>query len=162
MDYVIAFILLVLMVVAVVALVKLSKRFLRPPVHWEGRGTYDHEVETSPEHQGALFRLAGGEKRNGVTKEVLAKLHLDNSNRADKTAVRVSVRGRTVGYMSPSDARAYREGIRAAGYAEITALCDAIIVGGRKKGIDSREHFGILLNLPTASGLTRRKPAKKG
>lgn len=161
MDYVIAIVLLAVLAAAVAAMVKLIKKTRPKQVHWKGRGTYDHEVESSAEFQPALFRLAGGERRKSVTQEVIAALHLDERGAVNNTDVRVSVRGRTVGYMSPSDARLYREEVRKAGYGNVIGKCEAIIVGGRKKGIDSREHFGILLDLPTSTGLTEKSEPKK-
>lgn len=148
------------MTAAVMALIKLVGRAPRP-VPWLGRGTFDHEVEAASEYQKALIRLAGGERRKGVTKDVTARLDLDDKNRYDNQAVRVSVQGRTVGYLSAGDARSYRKRIKEAGYEHNPGICDAIIVGGRKKGIDQKEHFGIVLDLPTTGMLVRKNPEQK-
>lgn len=161
MDYVIAIVLLAILAAAVFALLKIVKRIRPRYVHWKGRGTYDHELEASAEYQPILFRLAGGERRRDVTQEVVAALHVDPPGGGENSDVRVSVRGRTVGYMSPADARLYLGAVRKAGYTNIVGKCDAIIVGGRKKGIDSKEHFGILLDLPSSTGLTEKAPPKK-
>lgn len=161
MEYVVAILIIAGTIASLIKLYQLVKPHIPQSVFWEGRGTYDHEVVTTHECQPALFRIAGGSRREGMTKHVVATLHLDDSNKQDNQAVRVSVRWQTMGYMSPKDARAYRQRVREAGYERARGKCAAIIVGGKKKGIDSKAHFGILLDLPTSSALTRRTSGKK-
>jgi hypothetical protein len=82
----------------------------------------------------------------GVDLEVEACVLLENTNPYDPEAVRVDVDGRTVGYLSRTDARAYRRALESVGVAEGLA-CKGRIRGGWDRGQRDRGHYGIYLDL---------------
>lgn len=85
-------------------------------------GDYHQEVVGEASYQKALQRVAGkGEVRHCCS----AVLHPENDNEYDAQAVRVTIDGLTVGYLSKTDARRYR---RSRGGVAVQS--PAMIVGG--------------------------------
>lgn len=70
-----------------------------------------------------------------------ARLVLEDDNRHDDQAVKVTIQGRHVGYLSRADARRYRRMPNAPG--EVPAL----IVGGWDRGPGDVGHYGVRLRL---------------
>jgi hypothetical protein len=87
-------------------------------------------------------------------KEVLALLCPEDTNLYDPEAVRVDVNGGTVGYLSRSDARAYRKLMTAAGCAD-PLQCRAVIRGRPKESADDHG-YGIWLDVPIYNTLDPR------
>jgi hypothetical protein len=112
-----------------------------PSAFLSGNGDFDLEVVGESNYQPALRRVCGPGK---VRHECRATLVLEDDNAYDKKAVRVDIGGATVGYLSREAARAYRKGLKKAGHPDLTAECNAAIVGGGK----GRDSVGVWLDLP--------------
>lgn len=100
----------------------------------EGDGEYAQEVVGESHYQNALKQFA--EQRF-----VTAKLVYEDTNPHDDKAIKVTILGKTVGYLSRTDARTYRRKMKAANRAAETMVVAAKIIGG-KHG----KYFGILLD----------------
>jgi hypothetical protein len=98
-------------------------------------------------YQASLEAVSGPRSEEGVDLEVEACVLLENTNPYDSEAVRVDVGGRTVGYLSRPDARAYRRALESVGVAE-ALTCRGCIRGGWDRGQRDRGHYGIYLDLP--------------
>src|SRR3712207_823595 len=84
-------------------------------------------------YQTALEAVCGPRGEEGVDVEVEACVLLENTNPYDPQAVRVDVDGRTVGYLSRPDARAYRRALESIGVTEALA-CRGRVRGGWDRG----------------------------
>lgn len=124
----------------------------------------DFDVVGESHYQGDLERLAGGRTRDGVDVEVMAALIPEDGNAYDPRAVRVEVRGLTVGYLDRESARAYRRLAKARGIEGGAVLCPARIVGGWDRGKKDRGHFGVRLEWkeePAAPDAKKARAKKK-
>ena len=97
-------------------------------------------------YQAALEAICGPRSKDGEDLEVTALIALEDTNPYDPEAVRIEVGGRTVGYLSRPDARAYRRTLEAARLSE-TLICRGRIRGGWDRGEQDRGSFGIFLDL---------------
>ena len=122
-----------------------------PPIQAElpGPGEFRVEVVGESHYQQALEAICGGRCEEGHEYECTAVLVLENNNPYDNKAVRVDIEGYCTGYLSRENARAYRKELKKAGYPNLTASCDAMIVGGWDRGRDDQGHFGVRLDLPS-------------
>lgn len=118
------------------------------PVFIEGNGQYELEVSVEPTSQNYLGSLCGGHSIKGHEKAVLATLHYDNCDPTDKNAIRIVVKGGTVGYLPPGLAKLFREKIRLAGQEGVIVSCNAKILGGKKAWFCKISDFSIWLDLP--------------
>lgn len=100
-----------------------------------GEGSYQHE----------LTKLTGGKTEAGHALFCQATLVAEPGNPHDPGAVRVDIKGLTVGYLSRQDAREYRNSLGDA--AAQPQRCKAKIVGGWMRGGGDEGHFGVKLNL---------------
>lgn len=112
-----------------------------PPM-LDGNGDFDLEVVGESHYQAQLQRVAKGARRA----EAIAVLELDDANPHDKKAVRVSIEGGAVGYLSREAARAFRKGVAKSAPGLRAFSCDAVIVGGKGK------HYGVWLDIPVDEG----------
>jgi len=97
-------------------------------------------------YQDALEAICGPRTEDGEDLEVPALIALEDTNPYDLEAVRIEVDGRTVGYLSRPDARAYRRALQAASLSEVL-VCRGRIRGGWDRGRDDRGSFGIFLDM---------------
>ncbi|MBT8436097.1 MAG: hypothetical protein KJP11_01885 [Gammaproteobacteria bacterium] len=114
----------------------------------QGNGQYELEVISESRRQKYLEMLCGGYSIKGSKQEVVAKLHYENGNPADKYAIRIVVNGGTVGYLLPDKARLYRKKIEKAGQDGIIVSCKARIVGGKKVWLFKKTNFNVWIDLP--------------
>jgi len=98
-----------------------------------GSGEYAFDIVGESKYQDALESICGGRTHEAADKYVEATLYQENSNVHDSQAVRVDIEGKTVGYLSRDDARAYRKQLDALGRGPLVAVCKAKIVGGVAK-----------------------------
>jgi len=99
-------------------------------------------------HQDVLLDLTGGRRHyGGVRMETVAHLVPEPSNADDPAAVAVTIDGRSVGYLSRSDAARYRQEIAAAIERSGEAGCRATIVGGWEREHGDIGYFGVRLRL---------------
>lgn len=107
-------------------------------VHLTGPELYAIELKGESHYQTALRSICSRDRE----KIVIATLVYEDDNPHDDKAIRVDVKGKTVGYLSRENARQYRERLAEAGYPGYTATCFAEI-GKGKPG------YGVRLDLPT-------------
>lgn len=111
-----------------------------------GSGHFDFDVVGEASYQGALLSIAGPKSANGAEKYCDANLVPEDNNRYDKNAVAVKISGKTVGYLSRSDARYWRKRLSIQGRSGQTATARAVIVGGWKRRGDEGS-FGVRLDI---------------
>lgn len=110
-------------------------------------GDFSYEIVGESHYQHVLESICGGRTEDGADMLVEAKLVLEDSNQYDNQAVRVDIEGKTVGYLSKSNARQYRKYLHQAGHGKVIGRCAAEIVGGWDRGGDDRGSFGVKLDL---------------
>lgn len=108
-----------------------------------GDGDYGTEIVGESHYQRALESLAGGRSEDGAEDYISAVLVHEDDNPHDPKAVRVDIKGKTVGYLSREDARTWRAKAPGSSRHE----CPAVIVGGWDRGGGDRGHFGVRLDL---------------
>ena len=114
----------------------------------EGDGQYDLEVVGESHHQRHLNVLSERYSKKVSDRELIAKLHYENTNPHDKKAIRVVIDGGTVGYLSHKDARLLRKRIEKVKPEGLIISCDAEIMGGKRVGFFKKTDFGVWLDLP--------------
>ena len=113
-----------------------------------GPGTFSIAIVGESHYQYALNDICGGKIYDGHNKIITAELIHEDDNPFDDKAIRIDINGMTVGHFSRKIAREYRTRITEAGYPEVTAICNAKIVGGWKRGKKDEGHYGVRLDLP--------------
>lgn len=116
-------------------------------VNLPGPGTYLAEIVGESHYQDELDAICGGKTTSGHNKIVDALLVWEDDNPADNQAVRVDIEGRTVGYISRQNARRIRQQLIKGGFAGVTGLCSAMIVGGWNRGGEDTGYYGVKLDL---------------
>lgn len=120
-----------------------------PAGHIRGNGEFDCEVVGESHYQKALERIAGGRSEDGAEHDCIAVLVPEPQNKHDRNAIRVDIDGRTVGYLSRSDAIDLGKVLRGKGLGGAILTVNAMIVGGWDRGGDDRGHFGVRLDIPS-------------
>lgn len=118
-----------------------------PEVYLEGPGLFGTAIVGESHYQAVLEYICGGRTDDGADEVVIARLVLEDENPYDTQAVRVEIEGHTVGYLSRSDARLYRERLTVAGQPRIIGQCTARIRGGWDRGPEDRGLFGVYLDI---------------
>lgn len=114
-----------------------------------GNGRFAVEVVGESNYTSNFEAICGPRSRDGVDKQTRALLVLEHNNPHDRNAVRVSIEGMTVGYLSRSVALDFRRAIKSAGYSKHAIFdCAAIIRGGWDNGRGKRGHYGVWLDIP--------------
>lgn len=113
-----------------------------------GPGTFEFDIVGESHYQDALEAICGGRTEESAEQSAEAVLVLEDSNPHDNMAVRVDIGGNTVGYLSKSNARAYRRQLRELGHPNITCKCKAMVVGGWERPGGDVGSFGVKLDLP--------------
>ena len=114
----------------------------------DGDGRFDLEVVGVSYYQRHLRVLSNRYSKKGGERELIAKLHYENTNPHDKKAIRVVIDGGTVGYLSRKNARLFRKRIEKVRPEGLIISCDAEIIGGNRVGFFKKTDFGVLLDLP--------------
>lgn len=111
----------------------------------KGRGN-TYEIVGESFYQPNLLALTGGQKEEfGVKLDVQATLKAEPKNPHDANAVVVTIRNKTVGYLSKSDAPVFVSFLKKVGAD--SALCDGRIIGGWDDRSGNDGHFGVKLSL---------------
>lgn len=114
-----------------------------------GTGRYDVEVVGESHYQKELRSVAGSGGEESVNFRAYAALTLEDENPHDPNAVRVSIGGLTVGYLSGSDAERFRETFgELAATGGGTVACKAKVRGGWNRGGGDRGKYGVVLDFP--------------
>ena len=143
-------IIILVILAAVLVFGRLNSRKNRTPVRLSGPGTYEFDIVGEASYQDALSKICGGKQEESAEHYADAELYLEDDNPHDKKAVCVLIEGKTVGYLSRKEARAFRKQIEELGQENSVLLCKAIIVGGWKRSKRDEGYFGVRLDLPTA------------
>lgn len=113
---------------------------------WPEIGEYDFEVVGESNYQHVLRALADtpdpDEEKTGT-----AILVPEDSNPYDDKAVKVTVQGQTIGYLSREDARSYRRRLAAKKLGMVPASCGVLITGGHTLKDGSLAHYGAQLDM---------------
>jgi hypothetical protein len=126
---------------------------------WSLRDIWCLDVVGESKYQRELLHLAGGKKRKeSANKLVQADLIAEPSNKYDRNAVRVLIRGKCIGYLSAEDAVRWKRAQGDARIPEGTVRLAALITGGWKDR-DSEGHFGVKLDFSFARNDTAIKRA---
>lgn len=117
------------------------------------------EVVGESNYQSALSDMSGGLEDDGpVRNEHIAHLEREPNNPHDANAVRVSIQGRTVGYLGKSDAKKIQSFLQDLEERGHPACCRCRLYGGfMKKG--ERASLGVRLSMGDPPKL--RKEFKK-
>jgi len=115
-------------------------------IELKGDGSFEVEVVGESHYQTALESICGPRTRDSVSKHVEAVLILDDLNKHDKSAVRVEIGGKAVGYLDRDDALTYRDMLEDMQRPKAKATCAAHIVGGWDRGTGDRGSYGVYLD----------------
>lgn len=99
-------------------------------------------------YEASFAALCGERTLEGVKISAQAKLHLQDDNPYDRSAVAVTIDGHPVGHLSRDNARAFRRMVR---YGKLSMFevfgCAALVVGGWDRGDGDVGNFGVKLDL---------------
>jgi hypothetical protein len=112
-----------------------------------GDGHYDFGIVGESNYQSALDKICGGKCEDGVEHECVATLTPESSNPHDANAIKITIEGRTVGYLSRSDALKFHREMKRLSIRGQSVKCDAIVVGGWDRGDNDQGHFGVKLDM---------------
>lgn len=110
-----------------------------------GDGEFAFEVVGESAYQRGLSAIAGGKTRDGVRVYCAALLSPEPSNRHDNNAIKIVVRGQTVGYVARDLTSEIHSALRDARCGE--GVAKAVIIGGWRRNRGDEGHFGIFLDI---------------
>lgn len=113
---------------------------------WPALGEYDFDVVGESNYQNVLSALSDTASPNDE-KTGLAILVPEDTNPFDNKAVKVTVQGLTIGYLSKEDARSYRRRLATKKLGMVPASCGVLITGGHMLKDETRAHFGAQLDI---------------
>lgn len=109
-------------------------------------GEYNFPIVGDDAYQNALELFAGGRTIEGVAIPTTAELVPEPARTYDGGAVKVTIAGQQVGYLSDEHAREYRTRMIEIGL-QPHATCHALIYGGWDRGEGDRGPFGVKLDI---------------
>src|SRR6185436_8375416 len=95
-----------------------------------GAASFELEIRGEEQYQTVLESLGGPRLPTGVNLYETASLKLEDKPPQAENAVRVEIRGKQVGYLSPKAASLFREQLIARGIPKGVGQCAAVIRGG--------------------------------
>lgn len=116
--------------------------------HIDGPSAFHVDVVGESNYQPWIERLCGGRGPTSAEKYLEAELILDDENAYDPMAVRVDIKGGTVGFLSRETAREFRRAVGAWRLRGRRFTCKAVIRGGWDRGNGDKGNFGVRLDLP--------------
>jgi hypothetical protein len=96
-----------------------------------------------------LEALCGPRVPRGVNIFEAASLKLEDNNPHNKNAVRVELRSKQVGYLSPEAANLFRQQLKAKGIPKGVGQCSAVIRGGWVSSDGRTGLYEVWLDTPT-------------
>jgi hypothetical protein len=116
----------------------------------DGGGGVNQEVVGESFYQKHLKKICGGISKEKRGVNAIATVHYEDDNEHDKKAIRIDIKGKTVGYLPKADARRYRKKVEKLDQKGITLSCDAVILilQEYKTGRFSATNFSVWLDLP--------------
>ena len=109
-----------------------------------GNAKFELEIIGEERYQDALEAICGPRVPKGVNRFETAWLILE-----DKNAVRVEIRGRQVGYLSPEVAVQYCRQLIARGKPRANGQCQAVIKGGWISSDGRTGQYCVWLDIPS-------------
>ena len=110
---------------------------------------FELEIIEEERYQAALEAICGPRVARGVNRFETARLISEDKNPRDKNAVRVEIRGKQVGYLSPDAAILYRQQLASRGMPKANGQCQAVIRGGWVSSDGRKGAYEVWLDLPT-------------
>lgn len=127
----------------------------RPPaLRIIGNGSFGYDVVGESFYQPALDSICGGKTEDGHEHECSAVLVCENDNPHDSNAIAVLISGRKIGHLARSEAAAFRQLLRSHGIENLPVRCDALVVGGWRRGRGDEGHYGVKLDIYEGATLT--------
>jgi len=117
-------------------------------IYLMGSAKFELEITGEEHYQAALEALCGPRVPRGVNLYETASLKLEDKNAQDKNAVRVEIRGKQVGYLSPNAASLLREQLIARGIPKGVGQCAALIRGGWISSDGRKGPYEVWLDTP--------------
>lgn len=118
---------------------------------YEGPDYFDFNIVGELSYQSALAEITGGPTPDGHQHTCKAILIIDDTNEKDKSAVRVEIEEKTVGYLSRKHAKEWRSAMTRAKLGKASVTVPAQIVGGwtrpARKSSAPTGLFGVKLDL---------------
>jgi hypothetical protein len=114
-----------------------------------GSAKFELEITGEEQYQAALEALCGPRVPKGVNLYETASLKLEDKNPQDKNAVRIEIRGKQVGYLSPKAASLFRQQLIARGIPKGVGQCAAVIRGGWISSDGRKGPYEVWLDTPT-------------
>lgn len=115
--------------------------------HWPDLNEYDFEVVGESNYQMALKALRDTVTDPDEEATGLAILVPEDTNPYDDKAIKVTVQGLTLGYLSRDDARSYRRRLAAKKLGMVPASCGIKITGGYKLRDGTTASYGAQLDM---------------
>jgi len=112
-----------------------------------GNSKFEIEIAGTELHQFTLEAICGPHQSRDVNRFESAWLVLEDKNRQDKNAVRVEIRGKPVGYLSPQAAISYRRQLIRMGTPKAGGRCQAMIRGGWVSSDGRKGEYEVWLDL---------------
>ena len=109
---------------------------------------FELEITGEENCQAALEAICGPRHPQGANQTETALLLLEDKNGQDHNAVRVEIRRRQVGYLSPKAAILYRQHLMAKGIPNATGQCRAVIKGGWISSDGRKGLYAVWLDFP--------------
>jgi hypothetical protein len=109
-----------------------------------GDGQFAVRIVGTAYHQGNLERIIGTRSRATLHRRCAALLKPEPSNRFDRHAVVILMRGVEVGHLDRAIAPLFCKMLRRSGFADVA--CEAEIVGGWVRGPNDWGYVGARLN----------------
>lgn len=116
-------------------------------VVWK-RASFPFEAVGESNYRAAFVSICGKRTADGHDAEFDALLEPEPTNRFDKNAIKVMIKGQTVGYLPRDQAVRVGEQMREAGFSALR--CKARIQGGWYEDADDQGDFGVRLAMPKA------------
>ena len=118
-------------------------------VELRGNGKFALPVVGESRYQDNLETICGERTGDGEDRIVDALLVMEDDNPYDRgNAVKVTISGKTVGYLAKDVASAYRQTMKQAGHPKAIATCKARIRGGWKRKNGNLGSYGVTLDVP--------------
>jgi hypothetical protein len=114
-----------------------------------GNTKYELEIMRQEHFQATLEAICGPRVPRGVNRFETAWLFLEDISPNGKNAVRVEIRGKRVGYLSPEAAIQYRRQLIARGKPDADGQCQAVIKGGWISSDGRKGPYSVWLDTPS-------------
>jgi hypothetical protein len=118
-------------------------------IYLMGSTKFELEITGEEQYQAALEALCGPRIPRGVNLYETASLKLEDNNPQAKNAVRIEIRGKQVGYLSPKAASLFRQQLIARGMPKGVGQCAAVIRGGWISSDGRKGPYVVWLDTPT-------------